>query len=196
MPESIASQLKETSKTIADGFQNATVLFADMVGFTQMASALPPAELVDILNKFFSAYDDLCDFHRIEKIKTIGDAYMAACGVPDVSEHHAQKMARYALDMLEITKSVSKEINVDIKVRIGISSGPVVAGVIGKKKYNYDLWGDTVNLSSRMESHGIPGKIQVSESSYQLLKNDFSLEEMPTQEIKGKGEMKTYLLIS
>lgn len=196
LPKAIANRLRDQQETIADRFSDVTVLFADMVGFTALASQTKPARLVEILNSFFSAYDDLCEKHHIEKIKTIGDAYMAAAGVPIQSAAHAKQVAAFALDMLETTARISKDLDLQINVRIGMNSGPVVAGVIGKRKYIYDLWGETVNLASRMESHGEEGKIQVSSATYELLKTEYQLKPQPPRMIKGLGELETYLLIA
>ena len=196
LPKAVANRLRDQQETIADRFSDVTVLFADMVGFTTLASQTKPARLVEILNSFFSAYDDLCEKHHIEKIKTIGDAYMAAAGVPIQSAAHAKQMADFALDMLKTTARISKELNLEINVRIGMNSGPVVAGVIGKRKYIYDLWGETVNLASRMESHGEEGKIQVSPATYELLQSQYKLEPQPPRMIKGIGELKNYVLIA
>jgi class 3 adenylate cyclase len=167
-------------------------LFADIVGFTTFASKTPATKVVEMLNKVFLEFDKLSEKYGVEKIKTIGDCYMAACGVPEFNQKHATEIAKMALDMKQIIKKNYPELD----IRVGINSGKVVAGVIGSKKFVYDLWGDTVNIASRMESHSEPGKIQISENTYQYLKNNFNLEYRGEIEIKGKGLMKTWFLES
>lgn len=194
LPEMIAEQLKQQPTTIADSFMEVTVLFADIVGFTELSSRTSPAELVDLLNTIFCLFDQLAERHGVEKIKTIGDAYMAVAGLPNQSNNHAIAIANMALDMQNAVAQFNEENNQSFRIRIGISTGTLVAGVIGLKKFAYDLWGDTVNTASRMESHGIPGSIQVCEASYQLLKDKYQLEERGLIKVKGKGEMMTYLL--
>lgn len=194
LPEQIASRLKQESAIIAESFNNVTVLFADIVGFTQMASCLNPIELVEILNKIFSQFDRLTEKHGLEKIKTIGDAYMVVGGLPVPREDHAQAIAQMALDMQRSIAEFNAKHNKTLSIRIGIHSGPVVAGVIGIKKFIYDLWGDTVNTASRMESHGLAGTIHVSEATYELLKSEFLFEKRGAIQVKGKGEMGTYFL--
>jgi class 3 adenylate cyclase len=194
LPEPIANQLKEGQSSIADGFAEATVLFADLVNFTKLSEKLPPAQLVCLLNEIFSQFDQLTEKHGLEKIKTIGDAYMVVGGLPTPRADHAEAIAEMALDMQgEITRfSVRGGHNCDI--RIGINTGPVIAGVIGTKKFIYDLWGDTVNVASRMESHGIPGEIQVTVATYERLKGTYTFQPRGSVHVKGKGEMLTYLL--
>ncbi|NET01505.1 MAG: adenylate/guanylate cyclase domain-containing protein [Sphaerospermopsis sp. SIO1G2] len=194
LPQVIAEQLKQQPTTIADSFLEVTVLFADIVGFTELSSRTPPPQLVELLNEIFCLFDELAEQHGVEKIKTIGDAYMAVAGLPKHRSDHAIAIANMALDMQEALAQFNREQNQSFRIRIGISTGPVVAGVIGLKKFAYDLWGDTVNTASRMESHGIPGCIQVSEKSYHFLKEKYILEKRGVVEIKGKGEMITYLL--
>ncbi len=194
LPEMIAEQLKQQPTTIADSFLEVTVLFADIVGFTELSARTSPAELVDLLNTIFCLFDQLAERHGVEKIKTIGDAYMAVAGLPNQSNNHAIAIANMALDMQNAVNKFNEENNQSFRIRIGISTGPVVAGVIGLKKFAYDLWGDTVNTASRMESHGIAGSIQVCEASYQLLKDKYLLEERGLIKVKGKGEMMTYIL--
>ncbi|HEY9852336.1 MAG TPA: adenylate/guanylate cyclase domain-containing protein [Leptolyngbyaceae cyanobacterium] len=195
LPEVIAVRLKKDSCTIADNFAEATVLFADIVGFTKMAAHTSPVELVNLLNQIFSAFDRLVEQHGLEKIKTIGDAYMVVGGLPIPRPDHAEAMAEMALDMQREIEKFNTKNKVDFSMRIGINTGPVVAGVIGIKKFIYDLWGDTVNTASRMESHGLPGCIQVTEATYNCLKEKYVLQERGVIQIKGKGEMTTYLLI-
>ncbi|MEH1979224.1 MAG: adenylate/guanylate cyclase domain-containing protein [Nostoc sp.] len=194
LPEMIAEQLKQQPTTIADSFLEVTVLFADIVGFTELSSRTSPAELVELLNTIFCLFDQLAERHGVEKIKTIGDAYMAVAGLPNQSNNHAPAIANMALDMQKAVATFNEENNQSFCIRIGISTGPVVAGVIGLKKFAYDLWGDTVNTASRMESHGIAGSIQVCEASYQLLKDKYLLEKRGLIQVKGKGEMMTYIL--
>ena len=195
LPETIAQKLKKEQSTIADGFAEATVLFADIVGFTKLAARVSPTQLVYLLNEIFSRFDRLAEKHGIEKIKTIGDAYMVVGGLPVHRPDHAEAIALMALDMQQEINQFSAETGEPFSIRIGINSGPVIAGVIGLKKFIYDLWGDTVNIASRMESHGIPGAIQVTPETYEILKDKFLFEKRGMIHIKGKGEMTTYLLI-
>ncbi|MFN6488159.1 MULTISPECIES: adenylate/guanylate cyclase domain-containing protein [unclassified Nostoc] len=194
LPEMIAEQLKQQPTTIADSFLEVTVLFADIVGFTELSTRTSPAELVELLNTIFCLFDQLAERHGVEKIKTIGDAYMAVSGLQNQSNNHAPAIANMALDMQNAIAKFNAENNQLFRIRIGISTGPVVAGVIGLKKFAYDLWGDTVNTASRMESHGIAGSIQVCEATYQLLKDKYLLEKRGFIQVKGKGEMMTYIL--
>jgi PAS domain S-box-containing protein len=195
LPQPIAERLKRSKSTIAESFEDVTVLFADLVNFTKFSTQTSPTELVELLNVIFSRFDRLAERHRIEKIKTIGDAYMVVAGLPTPRRHHARAIAEMALDMQEAIAQLNVELGKSFKLRIGIHSGPVVAGVIGIKKFSYDLWGDTVNTASRMESQGIPGYIQVSSDTYERLRDHYLLEERTPIEIKGKGEMITYLLV-
>ncbi|MFE1744897.1 adenylate/guanylate cyclase domain-containing protein [Coleofasciculus sp. H7-2] len=195
LPESIAKRLKLEQNTIADSFAEVTVLFADIVNFTELSAYKPPKELVNLLNKIFSAFDHLAEKHGLEKIKTIGDAYMVVGGLPIPREDHAEAIAQMALDMQQAIANLNDKTGESFSIRIGINTGSVVAGVIGIKKFIYDLWGDTVNTASRMESHGLPGHIQVTDSTYKLLQNRFLFKERGVIHIKGKGEMTTYLLI-
>ncbi len=194
LPSAIANRLKQDQGYIADSFPEVTVLFADIVGFTELSTRLSPTELVAILNEIFSEFDRLAEKHGLEKIKTIGDAYMVVGGLPTPSPNHAEAIAEMALDMQTEIAQFNTSTSQSFSIRIGINSGPVVAGVIGIKKFIYDLWGDTVNTASRMESHGIPGRIQVTASTYNLLREKFLFEERGAISIKGKGEMITYLL--
>jgi class 3 adenylate cyclase len=194
LPVPIAERLKESPDTIADAFDSASVLFSDIVGFTPLAERVKPDKLVGILNSIFSRFDDLVEKYRVEKIKTIGDAYMVAAGIPESHPLHAHSLAEFALEMKAIVSKFKLSSGSRLAVRIGIHSGPVVAGVIGKKKFSYDLWGDTVNTAARMESHGIDNEIQVSETAYNLLKDDFVFTHRGTINVKGKGEMNVYLL--
>ena len=195
LPPSVASRLKESDQVIADGFEAATVLFADIVGFTPLAQRLAPADAVVLLDGVFAAWDELAARHGLEKIKTIGDAYMVAGGIPRPREDHAEAIADMALEMGAELVGCTAESGLPLEVRIGIDTGPVVAGVIGRAKFSYDLWGDTVNTASRMESHGVPGAIQVTERVYEQLRDDFDLRRRGTIDVKGKGPMTTYLLL-
>ncbi len=195
LPKPIAERLKAGERTIADNFADVTVLFADIVGFSQLSSHLSPPELVEFLNHIFSLFDELADKYGLEKIKTIGDAYMVVGGLPMPRPDHAQAIAQMALDMIDATTHLRTSHGETVAMRIGISTGPVEAGVIGTKKFSYDLWGDTVNTASRMESHGIPGRIQVTTFTYERLSKDFLFEERGIIPVKGKGEMVTYLLM-
>jgi adenylate cyclase len=195
LPASVASRLKESEEVIADGFGAATVLFADIVGFTPLAQELAPAEAVVLLDRVFAGWDDLAARHGVEKIKTIGDAYMVAAGLPSEREDHAEAIAEMALEMGGEAERCAGESGLPIEVRIGIDTGPVVAGVIGRAKFTYDLWGDTVNTASRMESHGVAGAIQVTERAYLRLREHYELRRRGTIEVKGKGPMTTYLLL-
>jgi len=194
LPPSIAGRLKTDGGTIADGFADVTVLFADIVGFTSLSARLPPERIVEMLNELFCAFDDLADHLGLEKIKTIGDCYMVAGGLPEPRPDHAVAVATMALSMLRTMREFCARTGEEMEIRIGIHSGPVVAGVIGKRKFVYDMWGDTVNTASRMESHGKPGAIQISDDCRQLLDGKFPLVHRGTIEVKGKGKMDTWLL--
>lgn len=194
LPEPIAAKLKETHQSLADHYDHATILFADIVGFTTRSAAMDPNALVGMLDEIFTEFDTIADKHGVEKIKTIGDAYMAVGGVPVPTSDHCAAIVETALDMRDVIHNRFSHKYNKLDVRIGIHSGPVVAGVIGRKKFSYDLWGDSVNTAARMESHGLPGKIQVSQTVYELLKNKYFFEKRGEIEIKGKGMMETYFL--
>lgn len=194
LPEVIADRLKGKEENIADTFAEVTVLFADIVGFTQLSSQIEASELVQLLNNIFSRFDRALERYQLEKIKTIGDCYMVVAGMPVPSENSAVAIAEMSLEMQEEIARFNAEFNQSLKMRMGIHTGPVVAGVIGIKKFIYDLWGDTVNTASRMESHGIPGQIQVSKATYECLKDQYHFESRGAIEIKGKGAMQVYLL--
>jgi class 3 adenylate cyclase len=194
LPAPIANRLRGGEQGIADGFAEVTVAFADLVGFTAMSSDMPPAEVVTLLNGLFTRFDVAAQDLGIEKIKTVGDAYMAVCGLPVPVANHAERMVRMAIRMVHITREHAMEHHVSMALRVGINSGPVVAGVIGKSKYIYDLWGDTVNLASRMESGGLPDTIQVTRAVYERLKDEFVFESRGLIEVKGKGSIEAWLL--
>lgn len=194
LPATIAARLKEQSGAIAERFDSATILFADIVSFTPLAQRLPPAELVQMLDEIFREFDALADAHGLEKIKTIGDAYMAAAGIPEPCADHVQRVAEMALAMQVKMASYFARRYPELALRIGIAAGPVVAGVIGERKFSYDLWGDAVNTASRMESHGVPGRIQVSPQVRELLGEAYRFEPRGTIDVKGKGPMTVYLL--
>jgi PAS domain S-box-containing protein len=194
LPQAVAERLKRGQRTIAESFEEVTVLFADLVDFTKFSTQTSPTQLVEILNVIFSKFDRLAEKHRLEKIKTIGDAYMVVAGLPTPRKDHAQAIALMALDMKEAIAQFNAETQQSFRLRIGINTGPVVAGVIGIKKFSYDLWGDTVNIASRMESLSIPGCIQVTAATYERLRDDYVFEERYPIHVKGKGEMITYLL--
>jgi class 3 adenylate cyclase len=194
LPEAISARLKEDSHAIADAFSDVTVLFADIVGFTELSAKLDPAALVKMLNEIFSRFDDLAQELGLEKIKTIGDCYMVAAGLPNPRADHAVAAARMAIGMRAALEAHNEASGHALHIRIGLHSGPVVAGVIGKRKFIYDMWGDTVNTASRMESSGIADEIQVTRAVYDKLKAEFELDPRGTIKVKGKGEMETFLL--
>lgn len=194
LPKAIADQLKQNPGSLAERFDEATVLFADIVGFTPLSAQIAPEKLVKLLNEIFSTFDQLVEQHGLEKIKTIGDAYMLAGGLPMIRPDHAEAVAHMALDMQQEIAHQAMQLSLPVQLRIGINTGPVVAGVIGIKKFIYDLWGDTVNTASRMESHGLPGCIQVTATTYHRCKEKFIFEERGVVPVKGKGEMLTYFL--
>ncbi|HEY9822481.1 MAG TPA: adenylate/guanylate cyclase domain-containing protein [Candidatus Sericytochromatia bacterium] len=194
LPQAIAERLKKGQRTIAESFEEVTVMFADLVDFTKYSAQTSPTELVEMLNVIFSKFDQLAEHHGLEKIKTIGDAYMVVAGLPTARPDHAQAIAEMALDMQEAIAQYNTDTGQAFKIRIGINSGPVVAGVIGIKKFSYDLWGDTVNIASRMESQGIPSCIQVTAATYERLRDRYLFEERKPIQVKGKGEMTTYIL--
>jgi len=194
LPGPIAERLK-AGGLVVDRFEAVSVLFADIVGFTSLSTRSSPEEMVSMLDELFSEFDRLAEQHHLEKIKTIGDAYMVVAGVPEPTDNHAQAIARMALDMQQVLRDYAARNHTDLTIRVGIHTGSVVAGVIGRKKFIYDLWGDTVNTASRMESHGVPGRIHVTETTAALLRDTFELEARVPMEIKGKGVMQTYLVV-
>lgn len=195
LPRPIAERLKDATQTIADHFDAASILFADVVDFTPLSDHLPPTEVVGILDELFSRFDALVERHGLEKVKTIGDCYMASSGVPDPSPDHARRAALLALAMRDVVATSAVAGRSGLELRIGINSGPVVAGVIGTKRFLYDLWGDAVNVASRMESHGTPGEIQITRATYDLLKDEFECRRRGTIPVKGKGEVETWYLL-
>lgn len=195
LPAPVAQRLKQEPGVIADGFASVTVLFADIVGFTTFAGARSPEQVVAVLNELFSGFDALADRFGVEKIKTIGDAYMAVGGLPIPEEDHAASVADMALAMREVVDVFNADTGGELAVRIGIATGPVTAGVIGNRKFSYDVWGDTVNMASRMESHGIAGSIQVTGAVREALRERYNFEERGRIDVKGKGLTTTYLLL-
>jgi guanylate cyclase len=194
LPRSIADRLKASTQPIADQMSSASILFADVVDFTPLAERLPPDEVVGILDHLFSHFDGLVERYGLEKIKTIGDSYMAAAGVPTPRPDHARALALMALDMLETMHDNDHIGHLGLELRVGINSGPVVAGIIGRKRFSYDLWGDAVNTASRMESQGTPGRIQITRATYELLGDEFICELRGSIPVKGKGDVETWYL--
>lgn len=193
LPRPVADRLRQQPGIIADRFENVTVLFADLVGFTPLTERVPPEQMVGTLNEMFSVFDDLAVQHGVEKIKTIGDGYNAVAGVPHPCADHAKRVA--ALDMLAAIRRLAAQAGWDLNLRIGLASGPVIAGVIGRSKYVYEVWGDTANTASRMESHGLPGRVQVTRSTYERLRHAYDFEPRGPIDVKGKGQMETFLLV-
>ena len=196
LPASIADRLKKDPTTIADRYEDVTVLFADIVDFTTMSSRADPVDVVQKLNDLFGDFDRLAAKYGLEKIKTIGDAYMVAGGLPEPLPNHCRAVTEFALEMLEVIEKHTSWTGEPMRIRIGINCGPVVAGVIGQQKFIYDLWGDTVNVASRMESNGLANEIQVTEAVRQRLDGRYEFEERDPFPIKGKGMMVTYLLVT
>jgi class 3 adenylate cyclase len=194
LPGAVALQLQEGADTVADAHDDVSVLFVDICGFTRLSDGARPAVVVRMLDEVFSAFDALVERHGVEKIKTIGDAYMVAAGLPEPRPDHARAIADVALDMLEVIGGLRDPDGRALQVRIGAHCGPVVAGVIGRKRFIYDLWGDTVNTASRMESHGEPGTVQITEALARRLAGEYRCELRGTIAVKGKGEMTTYFL--
>ncbi len=193
LPASIANKLKQQVGIIAERFDDASVLFADIVGFTPLSARLSPTELIESLNRVFSGFDELADHHKLEKIKTIGDGYMVAGGLIEQNADHLAAMATMALAMHENVRKLNSEFG-GLSLRIGLQVGSVIAGVIGIRKFIYDVWGDTVNTASRLESHGAPGRTHVSEMVFERLQGRFAFEARGTIELKGRGPMNTYFL--
>ena len=194
LPRAIADRLLGGEKTIAEAYQSVTVLFADLVGFTNLSNHTDAGEIVNMLNEIFTEFDRLVDRHGLEKIKTIGDSYMVVGGLPVVRQNHAGVVAAMALEMLEAIAELNREAHTNRAIRIGINTGPVVAGIIGRKKFSYDLWGSTVNLAARLESGGLPGQIHVSQSTREALGEQFDLTARGVIHAKGVGDITTYFL--
>jgi class 3 adenylate cyclase len=194
LPGAIAGRLKGGEKTIANGHTTVSVMFADLCGFTALSRKTNPADLVTMLNGIFTAFDTIVERHGVEKIKTIGDCYMMVGGLPTHRDDHAIVVASAALEMVHALDQLNKVNGTELQMRIGIHTGPVVAGVIGKIKFTYDLWGDTVNVASRMESSGMPGMVHISEQTEHELRGHFLLEERGFVECKGLGQVKTFFL--
>jgi class 3 adenylate cyclase len=195
LPQPVCERLKRERAWMAESFSEATILFADIAHFTELAAHVTAEEVVALLNRVFSAFDELVEKHQVEKIKTIGDAYMVVGGVPVTRPDHAEAVAELALDMLDAVRRLNVLRDEPLRLRLGIHTGPVVAGVIGTKKFSYDLWGDAVNTASRMESHGLTDAIHVTRSTYERLRSRYVLQRRGVIEVKGKGEMVTYLLL-
>jgi len=195
LPGPIAARLKRGEEPIADQHDDVTVLFADLAGFTVRSARETPAETVAVLNEVFSVFDGLVSRYGLEKIRTIGDSYMVAAGVPVARPDHAHAVCAMALDLRREVARLNKAHDWDLSFRIGINSGPAVAGIVGREKFHYDLWGDTVNVASRMESHGLPDRIQVTEAVHERLKDDFVFERRGVVDVKGKGPTLTYFLV-
>ena len=194
LPKPIAERLKREAGIIAESHDDVTVVFADLVDFTPFTERTAPERVVGVLDEIFSAFDGLAERLGLEKIKTVGDAYMVVSGLPDPRPDHAAAAAEMALALQEELGRLSAALNLDFAIRIGMQSGPVIAGVIGRRKFIYDLWGDTVNTASRMESSGLPGRIQVTEAIFERLRSTYNFEERGEVEVKGKGLLRTYLL--
>jgi guanylate cyclase len=195
LPAEVAQRLQSDPNSIADHFDEASILFADVVDFTPLSSRLDARQVVELLDRLFTSFDGLVDRYGVEKIKTIGDCYMVAAGVPTERPDHAHALAGLALEMQECARTFLPGRDSDLRLRIGISSGPVVAGVIGRRRFLYDLWGDTVNMASRMESHGAPDCIQITRSTWELLRGDFVTEPLGLVDVKGKGAVETWRLV-
>jgi adenylate cyclase len=194
LPLGIVNRMRNGEMVIADSVAEATILFCDLVGFTTLSAELTAGRIIDFLSKIFSAFDSLAAEHGVEKIKTIGDAYMVAAGIPEAQSDHANRIAALAPRMLDAVSAVAEVARLKVQARIGIHTGPITAGVIGTHKFVYDVWGDTVNTASRMESHSLPGRIQISAATRAALDDRFKLERRGMIEIKGKGIMETYFL--
>jgi adenylate cyclase len=195
LPATIAERLKAGERPLADRFEEVAVLFADLVGFTAMSEHLTPEEVVELLDGLFTEFDTMAQRHHLEKIKTVGDAYMVVAGLPEPRADAAEAVLEMAVEMQRLVVAFPTPFGAELRLRMGIDVGPVVAGVIGERKFTYDLWGDTVNTASRMESHGIPGRIQVTPRAYERLRDRYQFEPREPLEIKGKGMMAPFLLV-
>ena len=196
LPRSIVDRIRNGETVIADTFDEATILFCDLVGFTALSAELTAGRTIDFLSRIFSAFDCLAAEQGVEKIKTIGDAYMVAAGIPEAQSDHADRIAELAPRMLDAVSTIAAATDLRLQARIGIHTGPITAGVIGTHKFVYDVWGDTVNTASRMESQSLPGRIQLSAATRAALGDRFNLERRGIIEVKGKGMMETYFLIT
>ena len=194
LPKKIVDRMRGGEVVIADRVLEATILFCDLVGFTKISHELSAERVIDLLSRIFAKLDRLASEHGVEKIKTIGDAYMVAAGIPEPQADHALRIARFALRMLEAVDAIAMVTDVKLEARVGVHTGPIVAGVIGTHKFAYDIWGDTVNTASRMESHSLPGRIQISAATRDLLGERFNFEDRGIIEVKGKGLMQTFFL--
>lgn len=194
LPVRIANDLKEKGETSPESFDNVTVFFSDIVGFTKISSGLSPTVLIEELNIIFTAFDNIIEINDCERIKTIGDAYMAVSGMPNPNENHAVNLVSSAIQIIKYLRERNETSEIEWKVRIGLHSGSVVGGIVGVKKYIYDVFGDTVNSASRMESNSEVMKINISETTYELVKNNFNFIERPALDVKGKGKMKMWFV--
>ena len=194
LPESVVCRLQRGEKVIADQFDEATILFSDLIGFTALTSRLAPNRVLELLNTIFSGFDSLADEHGLEKIKTIGDAYMAAGGLPEKRHDHASAVAGMALRMPAIVQAASRDFGQPLGIRIGMHTGPVAAGIIGQNKFIYDVWGDTVNIASRMEHYGEPGKVHISAETRAAIGDAYPVEARQPIDVKGRGRMSTFFL--
>ncbi len=194
LPSKIAKDLKETGKTKPEYFENVTVCFSDMIDFTYLSSQLEPEILIDELNTIFTAFDNIAEKNQCERIKTIGDAYLCVCGLPEKNPHHAENIVHSAIEFIDYLKQRNKTAKIKWEIRVGIHTGKVIAGVVGIKKYIYDVFGDTINIGSRMELHSEAMKINISETTYQIIKNNFEIIERGEIDVKGKGKMKMYFV--
>ena len=195
LPQSIARRLKDGQQSIAECYDNASILFADIAGFTPLSAELGVERVVELLNDLHTGFDAIMERRGLEKIRTIGDGYMAASGVPTPRPDHAHALADAALEMIAYARELSLKVERPVHLRVGINSGTIMAGVIGRNKFSYDIWGDPVNVASRMESHGLSDCIQIAERTYELIKDEFVTTPRGTIEIKGKGEMRTWFLV-
>ena len=195
LPSQIVGRLNDGETMIADRFDNVTILFADLVGFTKLSSRTEPNQLLKYLNTLFSRFDDLANAFGVEKIKMMGDAYMVVSGVPEARENHAEAMADMALGMLDVLASVNRGFDDSCDMRVGIHSGPAVAGIIGTHRFVYDVWGDAVNVASRLESYGVAGRVQISETTARLIEERFDVERRDNIVLKGWGRVEAYYLI-
>jgi guanylate cyclase len=194
LPAAIAERLKDNDMRIADHYDSVTVMFADLVNFTQISARMPPTQLIDLLSQVFLRFDQLAEKYKVEKIKTIGDAYMVIAGAPLLCHDHAERIADMALEMQDALREVSMKTGTELKMRIGINSGPVVAGVIGSAKFSYDLWGDTVNMASRMEETSLTDAIQVTQATEKILQSQYQFLSRTGVEVKGVGVIDTFIL--